>query len=147
MDVLDCYLRKNLVINGGVLDEIRFIVHTREEEDRQWLEDLVQRDNLQDHYTLQYEDTARGDWNLWGSGFKNIWSNMTDPDTIYVKIDDDIVGLTSLISWSTGILNLFQVFMEEKAIPELVRTVLEHPEAHSVMANTINNRWTHCTWL
>lgn len=37
---------------------------------------------------------------------------MTDPDTIYIKIDDDII------------------FIDDYAIPELVRTTLEHPEAY-----------------
>lgn len=34
--------------------------------------------------------------------------------------------------------------MDDLAIPEMVRTVLEHPEAHSVMGNVVNNHWTFC---
>lgn len=89
--ILHCYLQRNLAVNGGILDEVRFVVHTKDEEDRRWLEELVQNHGLQDQYILQYESTDDNKWTLWHT-FRYIWSTMTDPDTIYVKIDDDIVS-------------------------------------------------------
>lgn len=91
--ILDCYLRRNLAVNGGILDEVRFVVHTQDEEDRRWLEDLVHDQDLEDHYILQYEATENDKWTLWHT-FRYIWSTMTDPDTIYIKIDDDIVSFS-----------------------------------------------------
>lgn len=73
------------------------------------------------------EDTTRPGWSQWSTYSALYKTYMTDPNTIYVKIDDDVV------------------FMEDHAIPELVRAVLEHPEAHSIQANVVNNRWTY--WL
>lgn len=96
VNVLDCYLRRNLVSNGGILDEVRFVVHTREEEDRQWLEDLVKRDGMEKQYILQHEDTQGDNWKMWRTGFSKIWKGLTDPHTIYVKIDDDIVSSPTL---------------------------------------------------
>lgn len=92
VDILDCYLRRNLVSNGGMLDMVQFVVHTRNKADQRWLQNLVRRDHLEGQYQLQLEDTDRSGWKQWGKGFSQIWKNLTDPDTIYVKIDDDIVS-------------------------------------------------------
>lgn len=124
-DILDCHLRRNLAVNGGLLDEVRYVMHTKDKEDQRWLEELVRDHSLESQYTFQYEQTDDEDWELFASGFRKIWSTMTDPDTIYVKIDDDMV------------------FIHPQAIPEMVRTVIEHPEAHSVMANIVNNAFTY----
>lgn len=35
------------------------------------------------------------------------------------------------------------MFIDDYAIPELLKTVLEHPEAHSVVSNNVNNRWNY----
>lgn len=39
--VLDCYLKKNLVSNGGFLDEVHWVVNTENEEDIRYLDGLV----------------------------------------------------------------------------------------------------------
>lgn len=78
-------------MNGGLLDEVRFSVHTTSEADIVWLEDLVKEHALEEQYILVHEaQTAREGWVRW-TGYDKIWSTMTDPDTIYLKIDDDIV--------------------------------------------------------
>lgn len=112
-------------MNGGLLDEIRFVMHTKDRQDQLWLEDLVRNHGLESQYIFQYEQTDDENWELFGSGFRQIWSTMTDPDTIYVKIDDDMM------------------FIHPQAVSEMVRTVIEHPEAHSVVANIVNNAFTY----
>ena len=80
VDILDCYLMKNLMINGGYLDEIHFMVHTENADHLKWLDDLVNN-------TEQYKIVPSS-----GDGYPDIWTQATEPDTIYVTIDDDIVG-------------------------------------------------------
>ena len=74
-----------------MLDEIHFLMHTDVQEDIDWLKDIVKQDNLKDYYKLKAEDTS-GDWNMWSSYQELYHSFMTDPDAIYVKIDDDLVS-------------------------------------------------------
>lgn len=84
VDFLDCYLQQNLAANGGYLDEIRFMVHTNKEEDLEFLRDLVSR--REEHYHIVEANTCEG------SSYGCIWDSVVEDDTIYVKIDDDIVG-------------------------------------------------------
>lgn len=85
-DILDCHLRRNLAVNGGLLDEVRWVMHTKNETDRQWLQNLVREQGLQEQYTLQFEDTSKEGWTRFGAGFRWIWSTMTDENTIYIKV-------------------------------------------------------------
>lgn len=123
-EILDSYLRKNLAVNGGWLDEVRFVMHTDVTADIDFLEDLVKQDDLEDYYKIMYEDySTKG--TVWGT-FPKVWEHFaTDEDALYIKMDDDLV------------------FIDENAIPRIVTTLLAHPEAHSVLGNSINNRWNH----
>lgn len=80
-----------------MLDEIHFLMHTDEEEDKRWLRDLAKDEGLKDYYKLKAEDTT-GDWNPWKSYQELYHSFMTDPDAIYIKMDDDLVSL-GMHSW------------------------------------------------
>lgn len=55
-DILDCYLRRNLAVNGGFLDEVHFVIHTADQTDVAWLEDLVKTSGMEKHYKLIYDD-------------------------------------------------------------------------------------------
>ncbi len=44
--ILDCYLKKNLVTNGGFLDEVHFVVNTDKKQDIKYLDKLVKTDKL-----------------------------------------------------------------------------------------------------
>ncbi|KAF7523003.1 hypothetical protein G7054_g11951 [Neopestalotiopsis clavispora] len=116
VDILDCYLQKNLAVNGGLLDKILFMTNTDDSEDLAWLGDLVDR-------IPQYEIVPvkrPGDVHGWG-GFNIIWESLTDPNTIYLKIDDDIV------------------WIDDDAVPRMIETLIEHPEAHDIAGNIINS--------
>ena len=82
VNVLDCYLKKNLVSNGGYLDEVVFMVNTKYEEDQKWLDELIATEPL---YQKKITTSL-------GGHFDNIWNrHAQDENTLYIKIDDDIV--------------------------------------------------------
>lgn len=82
VNILDCYLRKNLVSNGGYLDEIIVMVNTKWEEDIKWMDELIATEPLYKKVVTESK----------GGHFDNIWNrHATDENTMYIKIDDDIV--------------------------------------------------------
>ncbi|KAL1851637.1 hypothetical protein Daus18300_012510 [Diaporthe australafricana] len=118
VEVLDCYIQRNLKANGGLLDEVIFVVHTDIDEDLEYLEALIPR---RPEYT-KYEVKGTYRW-LMGS-----WEPVTDPDAIYVKIDDDVV------------------YFSDNAIPSVVKRLTDNPHFFAVSANVINNpalSWVH----
>ena len=122
VDILDCYLRQNLVANNGWLDEVHFLARTQNQEDLEWLDDLVQRDNLGEAgYKIIPVNATAPDWR-----FQSLWQHYAaEPDTIYVKIDDDVV------------------FIDDNAIPRMVSSLVAHPEVSSIQANVVNNKGTY----
>lgn len=79
VDILDCYLQRNLVRNGGYLDEVHFLSHTDNQDDIDWLHDLVNKTS-----GYKYVPTK--------GHFGDMWKqHVSDADTMYIKIDDDIV--------------------------------------------------------
>ncbi len=78
--ILDCYLKRNLVSNGGWLDEVQFVVNTPNEEDIGWLDMLVDDEEL-------YKKITKPEM-----GYNHIWE-LVEKEHMYIKIDDDIVCL------------------------------------------------------
>ena len=77
--VLDCYLKKNLVSNGGFLDEVHWAINTSNQEDLDYLDELVKT-------TDAYKKIIIPEF-----GYANIWEHAVEPEHMYIKIDDDIV--------------------------------------------------------
>lgn len=77
--VLDCYLKKNLVSNGGFLDEVHWVVNTENGEDIRYLDGLVQTSERYKKIIVPL------------NGFNGIWENAVEREHMYIKIDDDIV--------------------------------------------------------
>lgn len=80
VDILDCYLQQNLVNNGGYFDEVRFFEHTVNHQDLEYLRRLtseVQGYRTVDPYICDYSC---------------MWAKLVEDDTIYIKIDDDVVS-------------------------------------------------------
>lgn len=90
VNILDCYLQRNLAVNGGYMDEVRFVVNTQHQEDLEWLDNLVARVPEYSRIDIK-EDATHGDWTKLWDHAKEI-----DPDTILVKIDDDIVSFRTI---------------------------------------------------
>ncbi|KAI1470340.1 uncharacterized protein F4812DRAFT_449895 [Daldinia caldariorum] len=116
VDFLDCYLQQNLAVNGGYVDEVRFMVHTNNEDDLKYLKNLVSQRKSQ--YFIVESGSCEG------SSYGCIWDSVIEDDTIYVKIDDDII------------------FIHPDAIPQLVHTRIAAPHPFAVSANLVNSPLT-----
>lgn len=117
VSILECYLRRNLVSNGGWLDEVIWAVNTDKAEDIRYLDSVLRTSELYRSAHLSH------------NGYQAVWETVcTQPDTLYIKIDDDVV------------------FIDDAAIPRLVQAKLRRPDTLSVSANVINNPalgWLH----
>ncbi|KAA8896000.1 hypothetical protein FN846DRAFT_966906 [Sphaerosporella brunnea] len=121
VQILDCYLKKNLVQHGGFLDKVVFISNTAVKSDLAALEKLLKSEP--EGYVLGKTIPVHDD----ALDFHNIWEGL-DPDALYIKIDDDIV------------------YIHNDAIPSLIRYRFSNPEYFIVSANVINNpalSWVH----
>ncbi|KAI1428943.1 hypothetical protein F5Y12DRAFT_782212 [Xylaria sp. FL1777] len=114
VDILDCYLRQNLASNGGYVDEVWFMVHTEEPDDIAWLDTLVK--DIPD-YKVVGQDDCRANNHKYGC----LWEHATEDNTLYVKLDDDII------------------YIHQDAIPQLVHTRLAVPHAFAVSAHLVNS--------
>ncbi|KAH8121914.1 hypothetical protein FP744_10002925 [Trichoderma asperellum] len=117
VSILDCYLKRNLAKNGGLLDGVIFLQRTKKEKDIKFLEKLLASE----------PDYEKWDIDMSEGGYASSYDLIQD-DVLYVKMDDDIV------------------YIEDSVIPSIVTTRAEHPEYYVVSANVINQpliSWIH----
>jgi len=81
VEVLDCYLKRNLKANGGMLDEVIFALNTDNKEDLAYLEDELLPSSP--HYR-KFKAPERKGW-------VGQWQAVDQRDAIYIKLDDDVV--------------------------------------------------------
>lgn len=93
VDILDCYLQQNLAANGGYLDEVVFMAHTKVEEEMAWLEDLVGKN--QGHYKIVRQECGK-------KSFGCLWAYAVEDKTMYIKIDDDLVSVMAMLQSQLG---------------------------------------------
>lgn len=86
VSILDCYLKQNLVSNGGFLDEVHWAVNTDDPPRLAYLDGLVKTSNSYIKVKLP------------GLGFDSIWATAVKRGNIYIKIDDDVVSLRIIFS-------------------------------------------------
>ncbi|QSS50170.1 hypothetical protein I7I53_10757 [Histoplasma capsulatum var. duboisii H88] len=111
VEILDCYLKRNLVTNGGWIDEVLWAPNTENQGDLNWLDKLVPTSPLYRKISIDAQK----------KGYSKIWdSTVTEPDTLYIKMDDDII------------------YIDDNAIPKLVSLKLENDHSYLVSANVIN---------
>lgn len=118
VQILRCFLERNLVANGGWLDEIHWVRNTDYPEDVAFLEEIVASNPVYKLLTIKETGFI---------GYGLAWSTLQE-GAIYVKIDDDVV------------------FMADDAVARIVSTKLQHPEYLVVSANMINSPlmgWVH----
>lgn len=118
VQILRCFLERNLVANGGWLDEVHWVKNTGFPEDVKFLEEIVASNPA--YKQLSIKETGY-------VGYGLAWSTLQE-GAIYVKIDDDVV------------------FMADDAVARIVTTKLQHPEYLAVSANMINSPlmgWVH----
>lgn len=80
VSILDCYMKQNLVSNGGFLDEVHWAVNTENENDLKYLDGLVETSEEYKKIVLPH------------LGFDSIWENAVERGNLYIKIDDDVVS-------------------------------------------------------
>ena len=120
VEILDCYLRKNLVSNGGRLDAVHFVVNTDDEADLAWIDQLVSQ--VEDYKAIRLEEGTDP------RDYERVWAQAVESGHLYIKFDDDLVWLS------------------DNAIEESVNTIINHPEAFIVLGNLINSAalgWVH----
>lgn len=88
VEVLECYLRKNLVSNGGFLDEVHFVVNTDKTDDLDYLFDIVSEVD-------GFKKIVRDDAMARTNAYEQIWPMSMTRDAMMVKIDDDLVSRNS----------------------------------------------------
>jgi len=86
VEILDCYLKRNLVSNGGFLDEVLWVANTKNEEDIKYMDELVAGEPL-------YRSLA-----LPELGYDSVWEHAVDDENMFIKIDDDMVCLSTMRS-------------------------------------------------
>ncbi|KAL8644713.1 MAG: hypothetical protein Q9226_007627 [Calogaya cf. arnoldii] len=114
--ILDCYLKKNLVTNGGFLDEVLFAVNTDNKADIKYLDQLIKTNKLYKKITYPV------------LGYKEAWEHSVVPEHMYIKIDDDMV------------------FFDDNAVANVVYSKVKHPDSLLVVANLVNSPetgWLH----
>ncbi|KAH8691888.1 hypothetical protein BGW36DRAFT_400048 [Talaromyces proteolyticus] len=112
VESMHCYVERNLVTNGGWLDDVIWIANTENSADLSFLNEILARSPLYKAHRLEKT--------VWWPDYAKLW-RLVERGTIYVKIDDDIVWFAN------------------DAIERIVQTKIEHPEAFAVSANIINN--------
>ncbi|KAJ2906723.1 uncharacterized protein MKZ38_000459 [Zalerion maritima] len=111
VQILDCYLKRNLKSNGGLFDEVIFAVKTDIEEDVKFLDSIV---DTTPGYVKYERESIKGYGGSWEVALEH-------KNDILIKIDDDVV------------------FIEDNAVSAIVKRLLENPDYFAVSANVINN--------
>jgi len=83
VEILECYLRKNLASQGGMLDAIHFIINTEDKDDLEWIEGIVA--SVTDYKSI---DMPKG---TDPRDYEKVWRTAVQPGHMYVKFDDDLV--------------------------------------------------------
>ncbi|WEW55522.1 hypothetical protein PRK78_000953 [Emydomyces testavorans] len=110
---MHCYLERNMIDNGGWLDEVLWVVNTENKEDLAYLETILSR-SPQRYRKLDLGKRVKG------PEFRQIWKHL-ERGKMYVKVDDDVVWLA------------------DDAIPRIVDRKVNNPNDFAVSANIINN--------
>ena len=94
------------------------MAHTTNTADLSWLDTLV---SSVDEYSMIHVNST-------SKTYLDLWRHATDNETMYIKIDDDII------------------WVDDDAIPRLVTSLMKHPEAYLMASNLINSpmiQWVH----
>lgn len=113
VEILECYLRRNLKQNGGLLDQVDFVYQTGSGFG------IVHPDDIDYLNALTEVEPAYNQVQRSG-GFGHRYDDCLD-DVIYFKIDDDVV------------------YIDDAAIPSMVISLFEYPEFPFISANVVRH--------
>ena len=80
----------------GYLDEVHYVANTEDQDDRVWLDGLI---STSEQYKKISPDVTEN--------FLELWQYAMDRDTMYVKIDDDLVSMHLLVIREEGLFDDF----------------------------------------
>jgi hypothetical protein len=121
--ILDCYLQRNLALNGGYLDKVVFVPETGTEEQLDWLSALVS--STPGYYLLESPEEGPPDDQV--SAFGRAWT-LAQAGPLYIQISSETV------------------FIANDTIASLVQMRLGHPDYFLISANVVNQpilSWVH----
>ncbi|KAM0541680.1 hypothetical protein ACHAPJ_013156 [Fusarium lateritium] len=110
---MTCYLERNMVENGGWLDEVLWVVNTDKQEDLRYLDEIIASNPMRHKKVIPDEL-------LMTYTYKKAWQ-LLERGKYYVKIDDDVL------------------WIDDGAIPNLVTRKIQNPNDFVVSGNIINN--------
>jgi hypothetical protein len=84
VEMLRCFLERNLVDNGGWLDEVHWVQNTDKKEDLAYLDEILASQSRYKKIDLSSQGVG-----FVGYGFA--WGHL-ERGNLYVKIDDDVVS-------------------------------------------------------
>lgn len=111
VEILNCYLERNLIDNGGILSEIIFVAKTQNQMDLKYLATLIAS-----HPGRYYQKNVTNFGWTFDVHYKGL-----NPNQYYFKIDDDIV------------------YIHSNALERMLEAKLQNPEIMFVSANIINH--------
>ena len=111
VQILRCYLERNLVDNGGWLDEVHWVKNIGNPDDLKYLDEILA---MSPRYKVVEVEV------LGVAGYWQAWQQL-EPGSLYIKIDDDVV------------------WFEDETIPRVVTIKLDRPESLIVSANLVNS--------
>jgi hypothetical protein len=111
------YLERNLAINGGIVDKIVLAVHSRQQDEEGTLAAARRVKMMQDKYPGIITAVEMCPM-IYGCVFDE---TLTDNNTVYVKMDDDII------------------FIKDGSIEHLVLQVLRNPNYSFYSGSIVNN--------
>ena len=111
VEILNCYLERNLRAHSGILSEVIFVSKTQDQNDLIYLHKLVA-----DHQGTYF---IKNDTDL-GWTFHAHYRDL-DPNRYYVKIDDDVL------------------YIHPDTIESMLETKLSQPDALFISANVVNH--------
>ena len=100
VEMLRCYLERNLVDAGGWIDEVQWIKNTAKEDDLAYLDEI-----LKTSPRYKMVDLAK-EGNVGFVGYAAAWGHV-ERGKLYVKIDDDVVCssyLTTVLEVSNNVI-------------------------------------------
>ena len=110
VEILNCYLEKNLLVHGGILSEVIFISKTQDKEDLIYLQKLV-AEHPRNYLIKNATDLG---WTF------HIHYRDLEPNRYYVKINDDVL------------------YAHPDTIESILETKLSRPDANFISANAVN---------
>ncbi|KAA8908135.1 hypothetical protein FN846DRAFT_906347 [Sphaerosporella brunnea] len=111
----ECYLRRNLVKNGGLLEKVIFVTTAKDPGDLAALEKVIKSEPEVYQHGVTRHMASRGVPHSAWDGIE------LDPEVLYIKLDSTIT------------------YISDAAIPALVQHRLAHKAPLMISANTINN--------